>query len=78
MNEAIITAIRVHINAVNALLDMLQQADIQQREQVVTENRERVCPQCGSSVVDVSLNNTPLLDREYQCPVSGCGWEGQF
>ena len=77
MNEALITAIRVHVNAVNALLDMLQQAS-QAPEQVVTERRERCCPNCGSAVVDVSLNSTPYAEREYQCPMQGCGWEGQF
>lgn len=67
----VMTAIRVHLNAINVLLELLEKPVPEQ-----SGSREPECPLCGCGVSDVSLIGTK--DKEYQCASINCTWRGKL
>ncbi len=68
--QDIITAIRVHINAVDALLTLLDQS---QRPQILPPEEPK-CPVCNSEVVP-RPRTMGSTGRELVC--TQCDWQGE-
>ncbi len=69
------TAIRVHLDAIRVLLDVL---DAEKKPEKVMILEDPTCPKCGSTSIAPAPRTMGSTGREFQCMAISCDWQGEL